>query len=66
MTFASGKDKMDISEVLDVGTEQGFHILFGIFSYLLEFVECYDTGFVCLFQTLKYLFQGEFGCGDVS
>ena len=39
--------------MLNFGSQDGFYILFSIIAYLLEFINGYDTRFVCLLQISK-------------
>ena len=56
MLFTAGKNKTDIRQKLDVGTQQGFHPFFRIFRDLLEFVNGDIATFFRRLQVVEYLF----------
>ena len=53
MRFTAGKDETDIRQMLNVGSEQCFNVLFRIFTHLLELVKRDNTRSVGIFQTCK-------------
>ena len=52
--------------MLNFGSQDGFYILFSIIAYLLEFINGYDTRFVCLLQISKDFIQYGFRRMNIS
>jgi hypothetical protein len=66
VSFASGKDKVGITAMLYVRTQNGLDVFFGIVDYLLKLIDGNDAPFVGLFNACENFFQGIGGVGDVS
>lgn len=66
VAIAAGEDKTAVVHRLDVGTQECFHVLFGIPGDLLEFVDGKYAGTVGLLQIVENFPEGEFGGLDVA
>ena len=64
--LASGEHEAGVRTVLDMGPQEGFHVLLRIRGDLLELVDGYENPTVGLFEVAEYLVERRFLCVDVA
>ena len=60
MLLTSTENESQIVRLLDIGSQQGFHILFWIIPYLLELINGYDDMLVLAVEKIEEPFQRVF------
>ena len=60
MLLAATKYKSQIVRLLNIGSQQGFHILFRIILYLLKLINGYDNMLVLTIEKIEKPFQRVF------
>lgn len=66
VAVAAGEDEPAVVHRLDIGSEEGLDVLFGVFVNLLEFVDGENAGEIGLFQVGEDFSEREFGGVDVA